>query len=112
MSLAEAAPFPTTVVQLSRNFGQHPAVFAGLAEARGDIVVTMDSDLQYPPEAIPSLLAELSPATPVVSGRRVQRAAPSAPAGDHTRPEQMAQQRTVPGSRTTDRCFVHTIEPS
>jgi undecaprenyl-phosphate 4-deoxy-4-formamido-L-arabinose transferase len=62
-----------TLVRLLRNFGQHPAVFAGLAHARGRVVVTMDSDLQYPPEEIPKLLAEMSPEWPVVSGYREER---------------------------------------
>ena len=74
--LAQAFPHATTIVSLSRNFGQHPAVFAGLQHARGDIVVTMDSDLQYPPEEIPRLLAEISTDYPVVSGYREQRSDP------------------------------------
>ncbi len=76
VELAERFPHPTTVVQLTRNFGQHPAVFAGLAHARGDRVVTLDSDLQYPPEEIPRLLAELGPDYPVVSGYRADRRDP------------------------------------
>jgi glycosyltransferase involved in cell wall biosynthesis len=40
-------------VKLKRNFGQHPAMHAGLARARGSIVVTMDSDLQNLPEDLP-----------------------------------------------------------
>lgn len=46
-----------TLVQLSRNFGQHPALSAGLAHADADAVVTMDGDLQDPPEVIPDLVA-------------------------------------------------------
>jgi undecaprenyl-phosphate 4-deoxy-4-formamido-L-arabinose transferase len=74
--LARDYPFRTTVVRLARNFGQHPAVFAGFEHCVGDVVVTMDSDLQYPPEEIPRLVHELSPEFPVVSGSRVQRADP------------------------------------
>ncbi len=74
--LARSYPHPTTVVRLSRNFGQHPAVFAGLAHARGQVVVTLDSDLQYPPEEIPRLLAELGEEYPVVSGYRADRQDP------------------------------------
>lgn len=74
--LARAYRHPTTVVRLARNFGQHPAVFAGLAHAKGDRVVTLDSDLQYPPEDIPKLLAELSDEFPVVSGYRENRKDP------------------------------------
>jgi glycosyltransferase involved in cell wall biosynthesis len=44
-------------IRLSRNFGHQLALTAGLSVARGDGVVTMDSDLQHPPEAIPALLA-------------------------------------------------------
>jgi undecaprenyl-phosphate 4-deoxy-4-formamido-L-arabinose transferase len=61
------------IIRLLRNFGQHPAVFAGLAHARGRVVVTMDSDLQYPPEEIPKLIDGLSDGTPVVSGYRADR---------------------------------------
>jgi glycosyltransferase involved in cell wall biosynthesis len=44
-------------VQLTRNFGQQPATLCGLAEARGDFVITMDDDLQHAPEDIPKFLA-------------------------------------------------------
>ena len=74
--LAQDYPHATTVVRLVRNFGQHPAVFAGLAHARGARIVTLDSDLQYPPEEIPKLLAALSPETPVSSGYRADRQDP------------------------------------
>lgn len=45
-------------IQLSRNFGQHAATLCGLAEARGDVMVTIDDDLQHDPADIPLLLAE------------------------------------------------------
>ncbi len=76
LELAQSFGHPTTIVRLTRNFGQHPAVFAGLAHARGDRVVTLDSDLQYPPEEIPKLLHELGPEYPVVSGYRADRQDP------------------------------------
>jgi glycosyltransferase involved in cell wall biosynthesis len=44
------------LVRLSRNFGHQAALFAGLAHARGAAVVTMDGDLQHPPELIPQLV--------------------------------------------------------
>jgi undecaprenyl-phosphate 4-deoxy-4-formamido-L-arabinose transferase len=44
------------VVELTRNYGQHAAIFAGFAEAQGEIVVTLDADLQNPPEEIPRLV--------------------------------------------------------
>jgi undecaprenyl-phosphate 4-deoxy-4-formamido-L-arabinose transferase len=76
IALAETYPHPVTIVRLVRNFGQHPAIFAGLAHARGERVVTLDSDLQYPPEEIPKLLAAVSPDFPVVSGYRESRRDP------------------------------------
>jgi len=75
-ALARDYSHPTTVVRLARNFGQHPAVFAGLAHARGRRVVTLDSDLQYPPEEIPRLLDAMSDEYPVVSGYRAHRRDP------------------------------------
>jgi undecaprenyl-phosphate 4-deoxy-4-formamido-L-arabinose transferase len=59
-------------VRFKRNFGQHPAMHAGLVRARGDLIVTMDGDLQNEPEDIPRLLAALDVAD-VASGRRVAR---------------------------------------
>jgi undecaprenyl-phosphate 4-deoxy-4-formamido-L-arabinose transferase len=44
------------VVELTRNYGQHPAVFSGFSVVRGKIVVTLDADLQNPPEEIPRLI--------------------------------------------------------
>jgi undecaprenyl-phosphate 4-deoxy-4-formamido-L-arabinose transferase len=60
------------VVRFKRNFGQHPAMHAGLARARGARIVTMDGDLQNEPEDIPKLLAALDRAD-VASGRRIAR---------------------------------------
>ena len=47
------------VVELVRNYGQHAAILAGLSIVRGEIVVTMDADLQNPPEEIPRLVKEM-----------------------------------------------------
>jgi undecaprenyl-phosphate 4-deoxy-4-formamido-L-arabinose transferase len=44
------------VVELTRNYGQHPAIFSGFSIVRGEIVVTIDADLQNPPEEIPRLV--------------------------------------------------------
>ena len=60
-------------VRLKRNFGQHPAMHAGLVRARGDILVTMDGDLQNAPEDIPKLLEAVRNGTDVASGRRAAR---------------------------------------
>jgi undecaprenyl-phosphate 4-deoxy-4-formamido-L-arabinose transferase len=59
-------------VRFKRNFGQHPAMHAGLSRARGQRIVTMDGDLQNEPEDLPKLLAALDRAD-VASGRRVAR---------------------------------------
>ncbi|ART54941.1 glycosyltransferase [Acidovorax carolinensis] len=45
--------------RMSRNYGQHNALLCGIREARGDIIVTLDDDLQHPPEEIHKLLAKL-----------------------------------------------------
>lgn len=60
-------------VRLKRNFGQHPAMHAGLVRARGDVVVTMDADLQNVPEDLPRLVAAVEGGADVASGRRVGR---------------------------------------
>ncbi len=61
------------VVQLSRNFGQHAAVCAGFEKAQGDVVVTLDADLQNPPEEIPKLVAKIQEGYEVVNGVRKHR---------------------------------------
>ena len=60
-------------VRFKRNFGQHPAMHAGLSRARGGILVTMDGDLQNAPEDIPKLVAALDRGYDVASGRRTAR---------------------------------------
>jgi undecaprenyl-phosphate 4-deoxy-4-formamido-L-arabinose transferase len=50
--LAERTDVPVTYVNLSRNYGEHNAVMAGLRHARGDYVITMDDDLQNPPSEV------------------------------------------------------------
>jgi undecaprenyl-phosphate 4-deoxy-4-formamido-L-arabinose transferase len=44
------------VVELTRNYGQHAAIFSGFSVVQGDIVITLDADLQNPPEEIPNLV--------------------------------------------------------
>jgi dolichol-phosphate mannosyltransferase len=60
-------------IRLSRNFGQHKAITAGLDYARGDWVVVMDCDLQDPPEEIPKLYHEAVKGYDIVFGRRERR---------------------------------------
>jgi undecaprenyl-phosphate 4-deoxy-4-formamido-L-arabinose transferase len=55
-------------VHLMRNYGQHNAVLCGIRLARYELIVTMDDDLQHPPEEIPKLLERLTPEKDVVYG--------------------------------------------
>jgi glycosyltransferase involved in cell wall biosynthesis len=55
-------------VHLMRNYGQHNALLCGIRLARFELIVTMDDDLQHPPEEIPKLLDKLSPNADVVYG--------------------------------------------
>src|SRR4051812_41521767 len=54
--LVETCAVPVSLISLSRNFGEHNAVLAGLRASIGDFVVTMDEDLQNPPSEVPKLL--------------------------------------------------------
>lgn len=60
-------------IRLSRNFGQHAAISAGLSEANGAIVVVMDCDLQDQPEEIPALVSALGGGVSVVLASREDR---------------------------------------
>jgi len=60
-------------VLLNRNYGQHSAVMAGLAEARGEIVITLDADLQNPPEEIENLVRKADEGFDVVGSVRMHR---------------------------------------
>jgi glycosyltransferase involved in cell wall biosynthesis len=55
-------------IDLMRNYGQHNALLAGIRAARHGLVVTMDDDLQHPPEEVPKLLAKLAEGYDVVYG--------------------------------------------
>jgi undecaprenyl-phosphate 4-deoxy-4-formamido-L-arabinose transferase len=66
-------PRHTRVVLFHANFGQHSAVMAGLAYARGDYVVTLDADLQNPPEEIGKLVGMLDQGYDYVGTVRQQR---------------------------------------
>lgn len=61
------------VCSLMRNFGQSAALCCGIFESRGQVVVTLDGDLQNPPEEIPRLLDALVPGVDMVTGRRAVR---------------------------------------
>jgi glycosyltransferase involved in cell wall biosynthesis len=61
------------VVRLRRNFGQTPALKAGFDFARGEVVISMDGDLQHDPEEIPRFLEKIEEGFDLVSGWRAQR---------------------------------------
>ncbi len=61
------------VIRFNRNYGQHAAVIAGFERSQGEVVVTLDGDLQNPPEEIPKLLAKLEEGYDVVGGWRELR---------------------------------------
>ncbi len=60
-------------VFLNRNYGQHAAIMAGFSQSRGEVVVTLDADLQNPPEEIPKLLVPMEAGCQVVGSIRQQR---------------------------------------
>ena len=61
------------VIRLRRNFGQTAALSAGFHEAKGDVVIAMDGDLQHDPEDIPALLAKIDEGYDIASGWRKDR---------------------------------------
>jgi undecaprenyl-phosphate 4-deoxy-4-formamido-L-arabinose transferase len=66
-------PDVTTVVMLATNFGQHMAIMAGFQYVRGAVVVTLDADLQNPPEEIAKLLAKVDEGYDYVGSYRSER---------------------------------------
>ncbi|MDR1057235.1 MAG: glycosyltransferase [Coxiellaceae bacterium] len=59
------------IITFSRNFGQHMAIMAGFESSQGEIIVTLDADLQNPPEEIPKLLELIDKGHDLVSGIRL-----------------------------------------
>nr|WP_314478770.1 glycosyltransferase [uncultured Pseudomonas sp.] len=70
---AQAPHSPVVAVTLNRNYGQHAAILAGFEHARGDLIITMDADLQNPPEEIPRLVRQASKGYDVVGSVRERR---------------------------------------
>jgi undecaprenyl-phosphate 4-deoxy-4-formamido-L-arabinose transferase len=66
-------PHAVRALQFHRNFGQHQAIFAGFQASRGQVMVTLDADLQNPPEEIPRLVAKLEEGYDTVGGWREHR---------------------------------------
>lgn len=64
------------VIDFNRNYGQHAAVFAGFEAARGEIIVTLDADLQNPPEEIGKLVSTMEKGYDVVGSVRQKRKDP------------------------------------
>ena len=71
-AIAQGEP-RVSVVEFNRNYGQHAAIFGAFAVSQGQIVVTMDADLQNPPEEIPKLVAKIEEGFDVVGGWRQGR---------------------------------------
>ena len=74
--LTEAAEVPencVVAVLLNRNYGQHSAIMAGFSHVSGDLVITLDADLQNPPEEIPRLVAKADEGYDVVGTVRANR---------------------------------------
>ncbi len=71
-TIADARP-EVRVIDFTRNYGQTAALMAGFDNARGEIIVTLDADLQNDPEDIPMLIAKIHEGYDVVSGWRADR---------------------------------------
>ena len=69
----EQRPDVTRVVSLSSNAGQHAALIAGFERTHGNFIVTLDADLQNPPEEIPAIVAEMDKGFDYVGSIRASR---------------------------------------
>jgi len=75
--IAARAKYPwLKIIELRRNFGQHAATYAGFDKAEGDLVVTLDGDLQNNPADMPKLLEKMQEGYDVVCGWRKERKGP------------------------------------
>ena len=70
---AKNNPGKVVGVFLNRNYGQHAAVIAGFEQSKGDVIITLDADLQNPPEEIPRLVDAMDKGYDVVGTVRLQR---------------------------------------
>ena len=68
-----ARPGVTRVIDFNANYGQHMAIMAAFERVRGQVIVTLDADLQNPPEEIPKLLALIDSGHDYVGGFRIRR---------------------------------------
>lgn len=72
-AVSEKRPDQVISCILNRNYGQHSAIMAGFSLVRGDLVITLDADLQNPPEEIPNLIAAAEEGNDVVGTVRQKR---------------------------------------
>ena len=94
------------MVRLRRNFGPTAALSAGFHEAKGDIIIAMDGDLQHAPEDIPALLKPIDEGYDIASGCRHERAdwrpgggrteTLQSPRRDYPRPVSPLQMKVLP----------------
>ena len=68
-----ARPDVTRVIDFNSNYGQHMAIMAAFERVRGDVIITLDADLQNPPEEIPKLLQKSDEGYDYVGGYRLNR---------------------------------------
>ena len=68
-----ARPDVTRVIDFNANYGQHMAIMAAFERVRGDVIITLDADLQNPPEEIPKLLEQIAAGHDYVGGYRLNR---------------------------------------
>jgi undecaprenyl-phosphate 4-deoxy-4-formamido-L-arabinose transferase len=68
-----ARPDVTRVIDFNANYGQHMAIMAAFERVRGEIILTLDADLQNPPEEIPKLLEKIDAGFDYVGGYRIER---------------------------------------
>jgi undecaprenyl-phosphate 4-deoxy-4-formamido-L-arabinose transferase len=72
-SFYDQRPTQIRVIDFNGNFGQHMAIMAGFSKMRGEVAITLDADLQNPPEEIPNLLAAFEQGHDYVEGVRQNR---------------------------------------
>lgn len=71
--LHKRRPHQIRIIEFNGNFGQHMAIMAGFERVRGEIIITMDADLQNPPEEIPKLVVAMEAGHDVVNTHRQDR---------------------------------------
>lgn len=102
----ELRPDVTRVIMFARNWGQHLAIMAGFERSRGGRVVTLDADLQNPPEEIPKLLAKMDEGHDYVGGVRSQRSADTWFRRNASRLANLLRERTTRIHMTDQGCML------